>query len=144
MPMKTNELYNIAEKNNIEIKSFKLSKIKSTSISIGDDYYIGIDEKNIETTAEERTHLAHELGHCMTGSFYNMYSEYDIRAKHEYRADKWAVLHLIPKDKFISLLKKGYRIWELAEYFEVTEDFIRKAYHLYFDVKMVMSDYSIK
>ena len=32
--------------------------------------------------------LAHELGHCEYGGFYNRYSQFDIRAKAERRADK--------------------------------------------------------
>lgn len=135
--MTTNKLYDIADENNIEIKNFKLNKTKSTSLQIEDDYYIGIDDEAIETTAEKNTHLAHELGHCMTGSFYNIYSEYDVRAKHEYRADKWAVLNVVPKAEFIRLLKQGYERWDLAEHFNVTEDLIQKAFHFYCEMEII-------
>ena len=36
------------------------------------------------------------------------------------------------------MLELGYDIWELAEYFNVTEDYIKKAYKLYFEIKPVM------
>ena len=76
-------------------------------------------------------HLAHELGHCETGSFYNVYSSLDVREKQEKRADLWAVRRLVPEEEFINVIVSGtVEIWELAEYF-VTEDFIRKAVEIY-------------
>lgn len=51
--MKTNKLYEIAEQDNIQIHNFRLDKTKSTSLEIDGDYYIGLDEKAIETTAEK-------------------------------------------------------------------------------------------
>ena len=73
----------------------------------------------------------------MTGSFYNMFSEHDIRSKHEYRADKWSVLHLVPKAEFMSLLKQGYEPWDLAEYFNVTEELINRAYYFYCKIEII-------
>lgn len=94
--------------------------------------YIGMDPFQIETDAEERVHLAHELGHCETGSFYNVYSPLDIREKQEQKADRWAVARLVPAEEFERVLECGtVEIWELAEYFNVTEDFILKAAEIY-------------
>ena len=91
-----------------------------------------MDPFRIETTAQERVHLAHELGHCETGSFYNVYSSLDVREKQEKRADLWAVSRLVPADEFINVLTSGLvEIWELAEYFNVTEEFIHKAIEIY-------------
>lgn len=135
--MENNDLYSIAEKQGIIIDILSMPKNKSVSVHIDDEYFVAIDEKAMENSAEERTHLAHELGHCVTGSFYNIYSPFDLRSKHEYRADKWAIKKLIPKDELIELLEKEYRIDEIAEYFNVTEQFIQKAYHLYFEMETV-------
>ncbi len=94
--------------------------------------FIGIDPFEIETTAEERVHLAHEIGHCETLSFYNIYSSLDIREKHEEKADRWAVSRLIPACELAAAIKCGYcETWSLAEFFDVTEDFIRKAIRIY-------------
>lgn len=80
----------------------------------------------------ERVHLAHELGHCETGSFYNRHSPCDVRQKHENRADKWAIKKLIPEDELKSAVKSGYtEIWELAEHFGVTDEFMEKAARYY-------------
>lgn len=87
----------------------------------------------LESSEEEKVKLAHELGHCETGSFYNRYSPYDIRGKHEQTANRWAVKKLVPKSELVRLLKKGFARWELAESFEVTEDFINLAIRMYFE-----------
>ena len=68
----------------------------------------------------------------MTGSFYNVYSPCDSRQRHENRADRWAIKKLITEDELERAVKKGYtELWELAEFFNVTEDLMRKAVSLY-------------
>lgn len=91
-----------------------------------------MDPFRIDTTAQERVHLAHELGHCETGAFYNVYSSLDLREKQEKKADRWAVSCLVPAEEFMRVLSEGVvEVWELAEYFDVTEEFIRKAAEIY-------------
>lgn len=106
---------------------------QSISINKKGQCYIGIDPLQIETEADERVHLAHELGHCVTGSFYSIYSKLDVREKHEVRADRWAIRQLMPVDEFIFVVtQKGITTpWEIAEYFGVTEDFVHKATDYY-------------
>lgn len=123
----------MAEKKNITILPADLPETLSASVlTQAGNCYIGMDTKKIRTEREERMHLAHELGHCLRGAFYNLYSKADIRKKHENLADTWAIRHLIPKADWVEARKNGYtEVWELAEYFDVTEDFIRKAHELY-------------
>lgn len=129
----TTELYSFAEEKGICVYCADLPKTKSVSLlSSSGNCYIGIDPFEIETEAEERVHLAHEIGHCEKGAFYNIYSELDVRARHELRADRWAIKKLIPFDEFMTALKSGTtEVWELADYFNVTEDFILKAVEYY-------------
>ena len=116
---------------------------KSLSMPLGDDRYgIALNPRQLETTAEEKSSLAHEVGHCMTGSFYNRYATCDIRQKHENRADKWAIKQLIPQDELEEAVANGYtEIWRLAEFFDVTEDYIRKAISLYKFGNLASTDY---
>ncbi len=126
-------LYQYAEKQNIEVLAFPLPETSSMSIMADSgDCYIGIDESKRDGEAVERVHLAHELGHCMTGAFYNRHSNADLRQRHENKADKWAIRKLIPLDKLDAAIADGYtEVWDLAEHFGVTEDFIRKAVCFY-------------
>lgn len=133
-----NDLYALADQLGIVVLSFPLPDCESISLESDDNYYIGIDDMQLDSSKEERVHMAHELGHCVTGSFYNEYSPVDNRGKCEATADRWAVKKLINKDELLKQLKNGMEVWDLAEYFNVTEDFIRKAYHLYFEVQMAV------
>ena len=104
--------------------------------------YIGIDYSKIETETDERVHLSHELGHCVTGSFYNRYAKMDIRKKHENRADKWAIRKLIPVEKLDTAVAEGHtELWDLADYFGVTEDFIKKAVCYYVHGNLAVESY---
>lgn len=132
------DLYALADQLGIVVLSFPLPDCESISLESDDNYYIGIDDMQLDSSKEERVHMAHELGHCVTGSFYNEYSPVDNRGKCESTADRWAVKKLINKDELLKQLKNGMEVWDLAEYFNVTEDFIRKAYHLYFEVQMAV------
>lgn len=126
-------LYRTASRSGIPVIPFSLPL--TGSLSHQDDAfrcYIGIDLSRMETQAQHRVHLAHELGHCMTGSFYNRHAAREIRKKHEIRADKWAIHRLIPLRELDEAVAAGYTdLWSLAEYFGVTEDFMRKAVSWY-------------
>ena len=123
------DLYTFAEQQNIEV--IETSLPENGSLSLMDDSgkcYIGIDESVMDGDALERVHMSHELGHCLTGSFYNRYSPYDLRQRHENRADKWAVLQLVTEDALDEAVADGCcEIWNLAERFGVTEQFMKKA-----------------
>lgn len=128
-------LYDIARKQNIEVIQFPMCENGSVSTMLpGGACYIGMDKSIQDGSANERTHLSHELGHCLTGSFYNRYSDFDIRQRHENKADKWAIEQLVSEDALDEAVASGYtEIWELADRFGVTEDFMRKAvcYHVH-------------
>lgn len=79
-----------------------------------------------------RENLAHELGHCETGSFYCVYAAADVRGRHEYKADKWAAHKLIDPNKLRQAAADGYiEAWQLAEQLGVTEDFLRRTVYIY-------------
>ena len=127
--MKTlQEFYHIANQENIVVDHFALSKREALSImDLDGECFIAIDPQRISSETDERNKLAHELGHCITGSFYNPYSDYDCRQYHENRADKWAIQHLIPVEDLDDAVASGCtEIWDLAERFGVTEEFVRK------------------
>lgn len=131
--MNAHDLYVLAKQQNIEVIETNLPE--NGSLSIMDDSgncYIGIDESVMDGGALEIVHMAHELGHCLTGSFYNRHTRFDVRQRHENRADKWAIRQTISVDDLDAAIASGYtEIWQLAEYFSVTEQFMRKAICLY-------------
>lgn len=131
--LETSALYQYAEQSNATVMRSRLPVNGSLCIETDDrSYYIGIDENMREGSAEHRTHLAHELGHCATGSFYNRYAACDVRQKHENRADRWMIEHMIPEAELNAAVADGHtEAWDLAELFGVTEEYVRKAVFLY-------------
>ena len=122
-------LYGLAQQQNIPIFPFPLPN--TGSMSLMDEQgrcVIGMDEGVRDGGVQERVHLGHELGHCVTGSFYNIHAAVDSRRRQENRADKWAVTQLIPLDDLDDAIAQGCtELWELAERFGVTEEFVKKA-----------------
>ena len=126
--MELRQLYELAEQENIPVLPFPLPRTGSMSVMDEEgNCCIGMDPSLRDGDVAERVHLSHELGHCLTGSFYNIHAAVDCRQRHENRANKWAIQALIPVDDLDDAIACGCtEVWELAERFHVTEDFIRK------------------
>ena len=126
-------LYRIAEQLKIPVYHFPLPRTGSLScMDEASCCAIGLDLPHRRTRNDLRVRLAHELGHCVTGSFYNRFSPWDVRKYHENRADKYAVETLIPESELDEAVAEGHtEPWDLADYFGVDEAFLRKAICLY-------------
>lgn len=117
-------LYSEAEKSGVAIIRAKLPLTHSLSL-LG---VVGLDEELLMDGKQERTSLGHEMGHNARGAFYTIDDPPCIRQRCEVKADKWAIKKLIPKDELKEAIKKGYtEIWQLSDYFTVTEEFVVKA-----------------
>ena len=98
-------LYALAQQQNIPVYQFPLPG--TGSMSLMDEQgrcFIGMDAGVRDDGPQERVHLGHELGHCVTGSFYNRYAAVDCRQRHENQANKWAIQTLMPVDESSSEL----------------------------------------
>ena len=91
-----------------------------------------LDKGRMQSRAEETSTVAHEAGHYATGTTHSLCSPFDLIEKHEYKADKWAVTRLVTHAALDKAVKSGIKeAWSLAEYFGVTEDFMKKAICFY-------------
>lgn len=127
------ELYDQAARQDIPVLRYPMEQCGSMSLMLPDSRcVIGMDDRVLDGGVQERVHLSHELGHCLTGSFYNIYAKADLRQRHENRADKWAIRRLIPVEALDDAIAAGHTdLWDLADYFGVTESFLKKAICLY-------------
>lgn len=125
-----------ATSQDIDIDWLPLSSLDALSIEHKEQYAIVLDPNKIESSADENTKLAHELGHCLYGGFYSSTTPLYTREKHEYKANVWAVKFLVPWDELREAVHNGITApWELAEYFSVTETFIELALEYYLERK---------
>ena len=135
--MTKENLYNYADKENINISyTNNLKKSNGLYMKVNDEDYIildnkldGIDEKM--ALAEEIAH--YEVGVTPTIPFKNDYYNMLIRSKNEFKAFKWMVNEMIPKDKLKLFLKQNMSKFEIADELGITVEFVEKAYKLYED-----------
>lgn len=122
-------LVNYAEHHGIDVDWFSMERAESLSMPLDEERYgIAIDPGKVRSLPDLHVKLAHEIGHCMTGSFYNRWAALDVRQKHENAADRWAIEQMVPKDELNAAVSYGRtEIWDLAEWFGVTPDFMKKA-----------------
>ncbi len=129
---KLEKLYIMADENNIPIDESCPEALISISVRFPDgSKVIGLsNDENAAYTKLER--VAHEMGHCMTESFYEGYSPFELRAKHENKANEWATNEIVPFSELCEAVKEGCReVWELAEYFSVSNSFMEKAIRIH-------------
>ena len=127
--MEITALYDFAKQQNIEVIPFPMPENGSMSVlTDSGDCVMGMDQSVKDGSVQERVHLGHELGHCITGSFYSIHTAIDCRQRHENKADKWAIQALVPVEDLDAAIAGGCtELWELADRFGVTEEFIKKA-----------------
>lgn len=88
--------------------------------------------KNMETSYEKGCILAEELGHYHTSSGDIINQNIIQNRKQEKVARSWAYKKLIPLSKIIQAHKEGIRNrYELAQYLEITEEFLDNAIKRY-------------
>lgn len=106
--------------------------ISAMSIVIKDKYGIFINYNKFKNSNEEFNALAHEYGHCATGSLHRINSPFDIIAKHENIANRRAVEEFLPVCELKRAAKHGCQYaYEIAEYLGVPEQFVKQAIDIY-------------
>lgn len=124
--------------------SFSNQSTRAIGISLSDDgtYGIFIDASRIKSLSDKKSTMLHECGHYATGATHKVSSNYDLIEKHEYKADKWAIEHALSIDDLDEAIAEGCdSIFALAERFEVTENFMRKAVCYYTYGNLDAADY---
>lgn len=123
-----NGLLKIANDEDIKIDFFPMKEIKVVSLTNA----IALNPKKVETNRELKVILAHELGHHKRNAFYKISSTLETRERQEEKATRWAVDTLLPAEEIKKAFKKGYtEVWQLAEYFDVTEAFVNEAVRIH-------------
>ena len=118
--------------NGIKLFPYKIPGTEAVTIEIDKTYGIFVDYDKINDKNNEFMVLSHEYGHCMTASTHKINSKYDLICKHEYRANRRAILDFLPIDLLKQAIKHGCKLkHEFAEYLDLPEDFIIKAFEHY-------------
>lgn len=113
-------------------------KLKANSaIAFFDDFLV-VDFSRCQNSAQMRTVLAHETGHYLSGAFYLAYSPYEVKEQAEHRAFVASVEKYLPVCEIQKCYKMGLsETWQLADYFDLDEDYIKKALHYWTECRGV-------
>lgn len=126
------QLYNEVMAQGIMLFNYAAAATPATAVQNRYGSAIFVNERLVRTTAEEKYAVAHEAGHIATGSMHPVGSPWEVIAQDEYRADKYAVRRLLPLERLLEALREGdVEPWQLAERFNQTEAFIRRAVYIY-------------
>lgn len=123
------KLEDIADQNNVSIipYHFESKRIKGLYC----DHTIALSE-DLQLTVERTCILAEELGHHHTSSGVIIDLTDDANRKQEKRARVWAYEKMIGLSGIIDAHSRGYRyLHEIADYLEVTEEFLVDALEYY-------------
>lgn len=95
-------------------------------------YGIFLDIDKIQTLVQEKEAVSHEWAHIVTGATYTFDVPPAVRQKAERRAEVAKIKKLLPFDELRGAIKNGYNtIFELSEYFMVSEDTVSQAVEYY-------------
>ena len=133
--MELSVLYRDAQTLDARIYPYNIGFAGAATVEVAGRYGIFVDFDRLGSLQEFKAALAHELGHCMTGSFYTI-STIDNRGRMEERANRWAIKTLLPFSKLNEAVVGGiYETYDLADYFDLPESFIKTALNYYLNCR---------
>ena len=126
------DVYNKISDEKIEVIYYDMRTYDAATVEINGNYGIFIDRNKIKNSHDEFMALSHEYGHCKSGATHKLCSPYQLMEQHENRANRAAVHEILPYEKLINAVNKGNtEIWQIAEYLDMPEEFIKMAIDLY-------------
>ena len=128
--MTLDQLYESAADCGIEIDDVPMRELRAVSFPQG---WIAIDRRKFSSDTDYKCALAHEIGHCETGSFYNIHSSTHEKELAERQASRFAAELLVPLPKLKhAIINLGVAVNRtLALMFDVTLDFINLVLELF-------------
>lgn len=133
--MNLNNLYDLAEKEKIKIYDWHIENAYGAFINIDKINAIALNYNKIGTHIEEKCVLAEEIGHYYYDATYSPYcQDMQLISKQERKAKKFAYNILIPFENLRKAILSGKTsILSLAEYFDVTAQFMSNCIALYLE-----------
>ena len=127
--MTLEQLYEIAASRGIEIDDIPMRELRAVSFPEG---WIAIDRRKFSSETELKCELAHEIGHCETGSFYKNGTHTHDRDMNEHNANRYAAELLLPFSELRRAMHKGILFGHiLARIYDVTREFADMVLELY-------------
>ena len=137
------DFYEYCRENHIAVIPF--DRCPQPGATVRDDchYAVFLNFSQIHSTRLLKGVCCHELGHAATGALHKVSSPYELVERSEHRANRWAAEHYLTREAFGAAFAAGYtEPWQLAEYFDLPEADICRAYDYWKNCKGI--DFNIK
>lgn len=133
------KLYDIVDKEKINVFDTKWSSALARIFEIDDNYIIALARNNIQNSMQEREVIAEELGHYYCNALYYLNDSATQKSKCEYRAKKWAYSILVPLQTLKDKISEGLNsIYDLADFFEVEPEYMNSCLHFYNEIGVLV------
>jgi len=127
--MTLDQLYEVANSKGIEIDDVPMRALRAVALPEG---WIAMDSRKFKDETEYKCVLAHEIGHCLTRTFYNIYTQVSVKELNERQANRFAAELLVPFCELRKAWERGISFNRtLARIFDVTVDFINMVLELF-------------
>lgn len=135
------EFYDYCINNNVDVFFFDRLPAKAVTACIHGHYGVGFNATRLDSVRELRTAMAHESGHLRTGALAKVDSPFQLIEQNEYRADADSFSRYLPPEELRAAMQAGYtEPWQLADYFDMEEDYIKKALHYWTECRGIKFD----
>lgn len=122
------DFYTHCRQARIDVIPFVGCPAPGATIRDGSHYAVFLDFSQILSTRLLRGVCCHELGHAATGALHKVASPYETVERSEYRANRYVAQRFLTAGDFADAFARGCReSWELAEYFDLPEEDVKKA-----------------
>lgn len=124
------DFYSYCKQNDVDIMPFAKLPRAACTVRDGQYYAVVLNFDCLQTVRQMRTAMLHESGHLHTGALHKVSSPFQLVEQAEYRANADAFRCSLPPDEIRAAMQAGYtEPWQLAEYFDLEESYIKKALH---------------
>lgn len=135
------DFYSYARENDIDVMPYSGAPQPGATIRDGGYYAVALDFAQITTTRMLRSVCMHEQGHCMTGALHKISSPYELVARNENKACRASFEKYLPPQELQRAMDSGYREpWQMADFFDLPEEDIKKALHYWTQCRGVKFD----
>lgn len=132
------DFYEYCKGEHISVVPFDESPSPGVTMQYKNKFAIFLDFSQMKSVRLVRGVCMHELGHAATGALHKVYSPYETVERNEHKAIKWAAEKFLTADDFRAAFADGYtELWELAEYFDLPEQDVEKAYQYWTECRGV-------
>lgn len=122
------DFYQYCRQNQVDVIPYRGIPQAGATIRDRGKYAVFLDFSKIRSTRLLRAVCCHELGHVATGAMHKVDSPYELVERSEYRANRWAAEQFLTEADFRAAFACGFtELWQLAEYFDMPEEDIKKA-----------------